>query len=221
MRSHRHTSTRSFRIALLCVLSLLIAPSVLAQKYACVNSDQVMKKLPDYIQAQSRLERYAEEWQQEIEAKYREYETMQSEYQQKSYLLPDNLKRHHEEQIKAKHQEIVALQQQRFGVNGDMDKKRAELLKPVQDRVYAAIERVANEKGYAFVFDRSGTSTVLYVNAKYDITSQVLDALGYKGESGAEATASDDGKKNNKPAKNTQTAPQKREMRDMTAPKRK
>lgn len=166
-----------------CVWAVCAPFSLQAQKYACVNSDQVIKVLPDYAQAQSRLEQYVTEWQQEIETKYQEYETLQTEYQQKSYLLPDNLKRHHEEQIKAKHQEIVELQQQRFGVGGDMDRKRAELLKPVQDRVYAAIERVANEKNYAFVFDRSGTSTVLYVNAKYDITSQVLEMLGYTGNS--------------------------------------
>ena len=200
---------------LLGVLCLLATPMAKAQKYACVNSDQVMKKLPDYVQAQNRLEQYATEWQQEIEAKYQEYEALQAEYQQKSYLLPDNLKRHHEDQIKAKHQEIVALQQQRFGVGGDMDKKRAELLKPVQDRVYSAIERVANEKNYAFVFDRSGTSTVLFASAKYDITAQVLDALGYKGEGGGESTsASGDNKKNTR-AKGEKTASKGCDMRDM------
>lgn len=210
----------SLLMALFCGMACVIPLPSRAQKYACVNSDHVMKKLPDYIQAQTRLDRYAEEWQQEIEAKYHEYETMQAEYQQKSYLLPDNLKRHHEEQIKNKHQEIVALQQQRFGVGGDMDKKRAELLKPVQDRVYAAIERVANEKNYAFVFDRSSTSTVLYANAKYDITSQVLDALGYKGEGSGE-TASPDDKKSNKPKNSTATAPQRKEIRGVDTPKRK
>lgn len=172
---------RHFLTAFLGVLCLASPLPSNAQKYAYINSDKVMKSLPDYIQAQQRIDRYVAEWQQEIEAKYQEYETMQTEYQQKSYLLPDNLKKHHEEQIQAKHQEIVALQQQRFGVGGDLDKKKAELLKPVQDRVYAAIERVANQKNYAFVFDRSTTSTVLYANVKFDITTQVLDALGFKG----------------------------------------
>lgn len=172
-----------------------------AQKYACVNTEKVMKNLPDYVQAQQRLDRYVAEWQQEIEVKYQEYENLQKEYQQKVYLLPDNLKKHHEDQIKAKHQEIVDLQQQRFGVGGDLDKKKSELLKPVQDRVAAAIERVANEKNYAFVFDRSGTSTVLYANAKYDITSQVLDALGYKGGDSGESQTEADGKKSRSSSK--------------------
>lgn len=209
----KHTILRHLSAALLTVVALLALPSAQAQKYACVNSDQVMKVLPDYVQAQNRLQQYTTEWQQEIETKYQEYEALQAEYQQKVYLLPDNLKRHHEEQIQNKHQEIVALQQQRFGVGGDLDKKRAELLKPVQDRVYAAIERVANEKNYAFVFDRSGTSTVLYANAKYDITAQVLDALGYKGESGNTAASPADSKKNTR-AKSEKAAP-KGDQRDI------
>ncbi|KWW30316.1 MAG: outer membrane protein [bacterium P3] len=188
--------------AAVLLIAIATGTAAMAQKYACVNSEHVLKSLPDYVQAQQRLERYVAEWQQEIEAKYSEYETLQSEYRQKSYLLPDNLKKHHEEQISAKHQEIVALQQQRFGVGGDMDKKRAELLKPVQDRVYAAIERVANEKNYAFVFDRSGTSTVLYANVKYDITAQVLDALGYTGGSADSADAVDSDKKSKAKAAN-------------------
>lgn len=72
------------------------------------------------------------------------------------------------------------MQQQRFGVGGDLDKKRAELLKPVQDRVYAAIERIAQEKNYAFVFDKAGSPAVLFANKKLDISDDVLESLGYK-----------------------------------------
>ena len=105
---------------------------------------------------------------------------MQAEYEQESYLLPDNLKKRRQEEIKAKAQAIRDLQQQRFGAGGDLDRKRAELLKPVQDRVYAMIERVANEKNYAFVFDKAGSPTVLFANKKYDISNEVLELLGYK-----------------------------------------
>ena len=176
-------------------LTTFLVPALWAQKYACVNTEQVFARLNDYKQVQQRIDRYVEEWQHESEEKYHEYETLQTNYQQQLYLLPDNLKKHHEEQIAAKHQEIVDLQQQRFGVGGDLDRKRAELLKPVQDRVYSAIERVANEKGYAFVFDRSGNSPVLYANAKYDITSLVLEMLGYTGEGGDNNNPSGDTKK--------------------------
>ena len=72
------------------------------------------------------------------------------------------------------------LQRQRFGAGGDLDKKRQELLKPVEDRVYSTIERIANEKNYAFVFDRAGSATILFASEKYDLSDQVLEMLGYK-----------------------------------------
>ena len=72
------------------------------------------------------------------------------------------------------------LQQLRFGAGGDLDKRRVELLRPVQDRVYAAIERVAQEKNYAFVFDKAGSATVLFASKKYDISDDVLEILGVK-----------------------------------------
>ena len=94
--------------------------------------------------------------------------------------VPENLKKKRLEELKEKEAEIKALQKQRFGPGGDMDKKSAELIKPVQDRIYAAIERVAHEKNFAFVFDKAASSTVLFANKKYDISDDVLELLGYK-----------------------------------------
>lgn len=173
------------------LMALLMAPSALfAQKYACVNTDKVLKNVPDYAQAQKRLDKYVEQWQTEIEEKYQELETMRQNYQKEAYLLPENLKKRREEDIKEKNQEILQLQQQHFSPGGDFDKKREELLKPVQDRIAAAIDRFAREKGYAFVFDKSVNSTILFVNEKYDITNALLEALGYQPDSNAEENGS-------------------------------
>lgn len=154
--------------------------SASAQKYACVNTDYILKSIPDYANAQKRLDKYVADWQKELQDKHSELEVMRADYEQESYLLPDNLKKRRKEEIKEKEQEIKALQQQRFGPNGDLDKKRAELLKPIQDRVYGTIERVAHEKNYAFVFDKAASPTLLFANKKYDISDEVLDLLGYK-----------------------------------------
>ena len=167
------------RILIAATLMLLAWPAG-AQKYACVNTDYVLKSIPDYANAQKRLDKYVADWQAELQEKQAELEAMQADYEQESYLLPDNLKKRRQEEIKAKAQAIRDLQQQRFGAGGDLDKKRAELLKPVQDRVYAMIERVANEKNYAFVFDKAGSPTVLFANKKYDISNEVLELLGHK-----------------------------------------
>ena len=165
---------------ILVLLTLALAPAAVAQKYACVNTDYILKSMPDYTAAQRRLDKYVADWQKELQEKQDELDALRDEYEQESYLLPDNLKRRRQEELKEKEAALKALQHQRFGPEGDLDKKRAELLKPVQDRVYNTIERIANEKNYAFILDKSGSATLLFVSAKYDISDQVLDMLGYK-----------------------------------------
>lgn len=169
------------RKGILTLLMLVaLAPTVMAQKYACVNTDYILKSIPDYAAAQRRLDKYVADWQKELQDKQSELDAMRASYEQESYLLPDNLKRRRQEELKEKEQEIKELQRQRFGAEGDLDKKRAELLKPVQDRVYTAIERMAHEKNFAFIFDKAGSATILFSNKKYDISDEVLELLGYK-----------------------------------------
>lgn len=167
------------------LMTLFLVPATWAQKYACVNTDYILKSIPDYTSAQKRLDKYVADWQKELEDKQGELDAMRAEYEQESYLLPENLKRRRKEEIKEKEQEVKALQRQRFGPEGDLDKKRAELLKPVQDRVYSTIERVAHDKNYAFVFDKAASATLLFSNKKYDISDEVLELLGYKPGSNA------------------------------------
>ena len=171
-------------------------PVAAQQKFACVNTDYVLRSVPDYANAQKRLDKYVADWQNELAEKQTEIEALRAGYEQESYLLPDNLKKRRQEEIKSKEQELRALQQQRFGAGGDLDRKRAELLKPVQDRVYAAIERIAQEKNFAFVFDKAGSPAVLFANKKFDISDDVLESLGYKpGASTSPTSTSDEPKK--------------------------
>lgn len=171
-----------------------------AQKYACVNTDYILKSIPDYSNAQKRLDKYVADWQKELQDKQDELDAMRAEYEQESYLLPDNLKKRRQEELKEKEQALKALQRQRFGVDGDLDKKRAELLKPVQDRVYSTIERVAHEKNYAFVFDKAASTTLLFSNKKYDISDEVLELLGYKPGASAEPPKGAEDKGSKKPS---------------------
>ncbi len=175
------------RIFIIAIFMLAILP-IEAQKYAVVNTDYVLKQMPDYTAAQKRIDRYVEDWSVELAEKRGDLESMRAEYERESYLLPENLKKRRQQDIKAKEKEISDLQQQYFGAGGDLDKRRAELLRPVQDRVYAAIERIAQEKNYAFVFDKAGSSTVLYASKKYDISDEVLELLGVKPGSSSEPT---------------------------------
>ena len=172
------------KLILLATFFLLVV-NVQAQKYACVNTEYIMSNVPEYNQVLTKVNKYVEEWRKELEAKQAEVDELRQQYQQEAYLLPDNLKRKREDELKAKEAEARELQNKYFGPGGDLDKKRAELMKPIQDRVYNAIERIANEKSYAFILDKSGSATLLYVNAKYDVSDLVLDMLGYKPGSGS------------------------------------
>lgn len=167
----------------LLLLAFLAAAPVEAQKYACVNTEYILHSVPEYNQALNKINRFVEEWQQEISTKQQELDELRQQYQQEAYLLPDNLKQRRQDEIHNKETELRSLQHQRFAAGGDLDQKRAELMKPVQDRIYNAIERVAREKNYAFVFDKSASATVIYVSDKYDISDQVLEMLGIKADS--------------------------------------
>lgn len=166
-----------------------------AQKYACVNTQYILNSMPDYVTALTKINKYAAEWQEELEEKQQEVDNLRQQYQQEAYLLPDNLKQRRQDEIRTKEAALRSLQQQRFGAGGDLDQRRAELIKPVQNRIYNAIERVAREKNYAFVFDKANSGTVLYVAEKYDISAQVLEILGVKpGAASAAAAAAAAGK---------------------------
>ena len=195
------------------LILLCLTPMAVAQKYAVVNTDYVLKSLPDYASAQKRLDRYVADWQKELTDKAAEVESMRADYEQESYLLPENLKKRRQEEIRAKEQEIRNLQQQYFGAGGDLDKRRAELLKPVQDGVYSVIERLAGEKNYAMVFDKAGSATVLFASKKYDISDDVLEQLGVKpGAAGADKEQ-EGGKAPDKASKSQEKKP-----RDMFKP---
>lgn len=170
---------RKHLLTLFLSLGLLSSASM-AQKYACVNTDYVMHSIPDFASAQQRLDKYVADWQKELADKAAEVESLRASYEQESFLLPDNLKKRRLEEINAKEQELRDQQQQYFGAGGELDRRRAELLKPIQDRVYSTIEKVAHEKNYAFVFDKAGSATLLFVNKKYDISDEVLELMGYK-----------------------------------------
>ena len=184
------------------ILALLaVALPVGAQKYACVNTEYILQNLPDYRQAQQQLDKISAQWQKELEALYQEVERMSQSYQQEGYLLPEALKNKREQELRAKESEAKSLQRKRFGPGGDLDKKRQELMRPVQDKIYNAIERIANERGYSFIMDKAGSATVLYINPKYDISDQVLEMMGYK----PGATAGEGADKNDKTSSKSQS----------------
>lgn len=151
-----------------------------AQKFACVDSDYILNNMPEYKQAQKELEEASLQWQKEVENKLAEVDKMYKSYQAEAMLLPSELKTKKENEIIAAEKEAKNLQKQRFGNDGDLAKKRSELVKPIQDKVYNAIEKLAQEKSYSVVFDKASGATILYIDDKTDISDMVLNEMGYR-----------------------------------------
>jgi outer membrane protein len=164
------------------VLTLILFATVLgaqAQRFGYVDTDYILENIPEYQQKQNELNEISVQWQQEIEAMYAEIDRMYKDYQAEQILLTDDMKRKREEQIIEKEKEAKEKQKQRFGYQGDLFQKRQQFTKPIQDKVYAAIKEIADARGYAVIFDKAGTLTMLYTAAKYDLSEDVLDELGF------------------------------------------
>ncbi|OQX74619.1 MAG: hypothetical protein B6D61_11490 [Bacteroidetes bacterium 4484_249] len=159
-------------------IAIFTATLMYAQKYAYVDTEYILENIPEYKDAQDQIDELAEDYQKEIEEKFAEIDRMYKTYQAEAVLMPEDIKKKKEEAIIAKENEVRELQKQRFGKDGDLFLKREELVKPIQEKIYNSIEEIATEKNYAFVFDKAGSLTILFVKAKFDISDDVLDDVG-------------------------------------------
>jgi len=162
-------------VAIFCVFGF----GASAQKYAFVNTDYILDNIPEYADSQTQLDELSIQWQKEIEAKFTEIDKMYKNFQNEAVLLPEDMKKKREDDILKKEKEAKDLQKKRFGKDGDLFKKRQELIKPIQEKVYNAIDEISSAENYAVVFDKANNATLIYTNPKYDISEQVLDKLGY------------------------------------------
>ncbi len=158
----------------------LLTVSVNAQRYAIVDTRYILDKMPDYKDAQKKLDQISEQWQKEIETKQAELDKMYKDFDAEQVMLSDVLKKKRQDEIFLKEKEARELQRKRFGFEGDLFKKRQELVKPVQDKVYNAIQKIAVAKQYDFILDKSEGITVIFADPKLDKSEDVLRELGIK-----------------------------------------
>ena len=148
------------------------------QRIAYVDSDYILENIPEYTDAQEEINQLSKKWEKEITALFQEAQELDREYQAESVLLSEDQKRKKKEAITAKRQEAENLRMQYYGPEGELFAKRAELIQPIQEKVYNAINQVALTKNYAFVFDKAAGTTMLYCNDKNDISDEILDEIG-------------------------------------------
>lgn len=169
-----------FFISIFCLLASSAFSQGGAAKFGYVDTDYILSQVPEYKAAQNELDKTSLNWQKEIDGKYAEVEKLYKAYQADAILLTDEMKKKRETEISNREKEVKDLQKQRFGADGELFKKRAELVKPIQDKVYNAIKAVAEKAGMGFIMDKSGQVSLLYANSKYDKSDDVLVFLGYK-----------------------------------------
>ena len=166
-------------ILLTLTISCLAISTLKAQKFAYVDTDYILNKIPDFKQAQDKLDGFSADWQQEIENKYADVEKMYRAYQQEQVLLSTEMKNKREEAIIKKENDAKKLQQKYFGPEGELYIKRQELMRPIQDKIHDAIQQLAANNKYQVIFDSSSDLIMLYKNNNLDKSDKVLKLMGY------------------------------------------
>jgi outer membrane protein len=151
-----------------------------SQKYAIIDTRYILDKIPDYKEAQKQLDDVAAGWQKEIDAKQGELDRMYKDYDAEKVMLSDDLQKKREDQLFIKEKDLRDMQRKRFGFEGDLFKKRQELIKPIQDKVYNSVQKMAVTRGYDFVLDKSEGITIIFADPKLDKSEDVLRDLGVR-----------------------------------------
>ena len=167
------------KIFYITLISLFFVNNNFSQKFAYIDSDYILNKIPEFKQAQDKLDALSAEWQKEIEKKFTNVENMYKSYQQEQILLTKPMKNKREEAIMRAEKEAKDLQRKYFAPQGELNLKRQELVKPIQDKIYDAVQQLASNNKYAVIFDSSSDLIMLYSNPNLDKSDKILEILGY------------------------------------------
>ena len=159
---------------------MLVGLSIQAQKYAIIDTRYILDKMTEYGQAQKQLDDIAADWQKDIDAKQTALDRMYKDYEAEQVMLSEELRKKREDQLFVKEKELRDLQRQRFGFEGDLFKKRQELIKPIQDKVFNAVQKLSVARGYDFVLDKNEGITIIFADPKLDKSEDVLRELGVR-----------------------------------------
>lgn len=156
-----------------------ITVTVRAQKFALVDMEYILKKIPAYERANEQLNQVSKKWMAEVDALNTEAQTLYKNYQSEAVFLSNDQKTKKENEIVEKEKEAAELRKKYFGPDGELFKKRQSLITPIQDEIYNAIKDISNSKGYSLILDRASDAGIIFASPKADISNEVLSKLGY------------------------------------------
>lgn len=164
------------------VLAVLVMCTAVAsraqQQIGYVDSEYILGQTPEYATVQQQLDRMAQEWQSELERRREEVDEMFREYQARELLYTNEERQREREEIMRAEEEVERLRMQHFGPEGDLFQQQEKLMRPIQEKILAAIEEVAGREGYDYVFDKGGDYLFMYAREQYDLSDEVLEELG-------------------------------------------
>ncbi len=159
------------------LLTSMLTMQLQAQRYAVIDTRYILNKLPEYEDAQKKLDAFSAQWQKEIDEKQVILDQLYRNFEAERVMLSDELLKKREDDLFNKEKELRDLQKKRFGFEGDLFKKRQELVKPIQDRVYNAVQKIAVARQYDLVLDKSEGITIIFADPKLDRSDDVLKEL--------------------------------------------
>lgn len=168
------------KILLTIALAFIGFTGAFAQRFAYVDSEYILKHVPDYASAQKQLGALSEQWQKEVDARFQEIDRLYKAYQADQVLMTADMKKRREAEIVEKEKAAKDFQQQKFGPNGDLTKQSTTLIKPIQDKVAKAVQAVAESESLDMIFDKNSEVIMLYASPRYDKSAEVITRLGLK-----------------------------------------
>jgi len=168
------------KILIVMLFAVAISFTGHAQKYAIIDTKYILSKMPEYVDADKKLQAISDQWQKEIDNMQAQLNDMYKNYDAEQYMLSDDLKKKREDELFNKEKELRDLQKKRFGYEGDLFKERENIVKPIQDKVYNAVQKMAVAHGYDFVLDKSEGITIIFADPKLDRSNDILQELGIK-----------------------------------------
>lgn len=164
---------------LLMILLVAVSANAMAQKFALVDMEYILKNVPAYERANEQLNQVSKKWQAEVDALTTEAQTLYKNYQSEAVFLSEEQKTKSEDNIITKEKEAAELKKKYFGPEGELYKKRESLMAPIQDEIYNAVKEISDQKGYSMVLDRASDAGIIFASPKIDISNEVLAKLGY------------------------------------------
>lgn len=172
---------KNVRVVFMIAVFICTASAMSAQRYAFIDTDYILENIPAYLEAKKELDASSEKWQAQVEARYEEIDQLYQAYKAEQVLLTPEMRKKREEEIIAKEKEAKEFQRAKFGVDGELFKLRQELIKPIQDEIFDAVKKMADQKSYAVIFDKAASSSsIIYANPKYDQSEEILNRLGVR-----------------------------------------